>query len=509
MKTFFGLLIVVLCLSVLPTSSWAVSTDDFHALIVSADDSYVQSEAKLNYATLDAERMVRAIRSVGQVANTNINILNNPKVSKVSEIVKKLQKKGIKKFLFYYSGHSDEEGLHFKDGQISRTRFHSMLKGIPAKTKIVVLDSCFSGALKQKGIKTSKPIELVQYDIDEPTGSVILTSSSQTEFSYESEKLRGSIFTYHLVSGLYGQADGNSDGVVTINELYQYVYAQTKYQSLVSGGVAQHPEFQSRLSGRGALVVSFPAKTNGVYNLDKDLSGELTLAAVNGMNFFKFYKNRGEEKSISVPAGGYLLTLEDSQEIGVSQARLAANKTIKLKRSDFQWKKSDDHSSVQKKGVDQETKNEFLFGLLLGRHSGFEDSLRAGPILELSVLTPTLNMLWGKWRLSAHLGGQSNESNQPVNFGQKTELNRITIGFEGNYSGFSQWNQQWIIGLRGGRLASKETTDHQSFANFTLGVRFQPVNWPVKWGLELSSENFETDAGVKKEASMFSLVVYY
>ena len=315
MKTLLAFLSILL----VSYSINARPINDFQALVVGADESFLQSEENLNYASSDADRVAKAMRTAGRVPHGRIKRLLNPTIAQFNSAIKKLSKKKTQKFMFYFSGHSNESGLHLKDGSIGKERFHKMLSKVPAEVKVVVLDSCYSGALKTKGVKRSKAIKLVHYNVDEPTGSVILASSSGQEQSYESESLKGSIFTYHLVSGLYGQADGNKDGLVTIDELYQYVYSQTKYQSLVSGGRKQHPEFHSKLTGRGALVLSYPIKINGRVHLPKSLHRELTLASANGVTFFKFFKNKTEKKSVSIPSGNYNITVAAQKQIGNGQ----------------------------------------------------------------------------------------------------------------------------------------------------------------------------------------------
>src|SRR5262249_20449304 len=148
-------------------------------------------EKNLGFASTDASRVMRALVTASKVPAKNIVNLKNPSITEIDQAIVNLSKTKSQKFMFYFSGHSDENGLHLKDGSFTKTKFHDLLAKIDARVKIVVLDSCFSGALKSKGAQKSKPIELVQYNVDEPTGSVILTSSSGTELSYESEKLKG------------------------------------------------------------------------------------------------------------------------------------------------------------------------------------------------------------------------------------------------------------------------------------------------------------------------------
>lgn len=458
---------------------------EFQALVVSADNSYVASEKNLEYSSMDASRLVRALVTSARVPEQSILVLKNPSIEEFDQAVLKLTQSNSKKFMFYYSGHSDEHGLHLKNGSINKAKFHDLLAKVTSKVKIVVLDSCFSGALKSKGAVKSKPIELVQYNVDEPTGSVILTSSSGTELSYESEKLKGSIFTYHLVSGLYGQADANTDGVVTIDELYQYVYAQTKFQSMVSGGKVQSPEFESRLTGQGALVVAYPARINGQLRLADQVQGELTLAAAKGVNFFKFYKNKGEDKTLSLPRGRYDVTLIDDARVGTGQIEVTEAKVQALNPQTLVWRERE-KPSVRAKGAEPQ----FLFGVHLATHPPFNDSEEGAMMGDLFLLSPSREGLGGRWRLGVYAGGQTHSVKGS---NQKNEYSRLAIGGEGNYSGLNRWNNDWIFGMRVGTFVSNSNNPtSSSLTHIFFGSRFYPASIKMNWDLLIGIDGVKT-----------------
>lgn len=475
-------------------SALGSSTDDFQALIVSSDVSYLASEKDLEYTGLDAKRLQRALISAGRIPSGKIANLTNPSLAEFDATILNLEKKSSQKFMFYFSGHSDEHGLHFKDGALTKSKFHSVLAKISAKVKIVILDSCFSGALKSKGVKKDKAIELVEYNVDQPTGSVILTSSSEREFSYESEKLKGSVFSYHLVSGIYGQADANNDGLVTIDELYQYVYSQTKFQSMVSGGKIQSPEFESKLTGQGALVVSYPARINGKLALSGDVRGELTLATAKGINFFRFYKNKGEAKTVSLPRGVYEVTVLEEGRIGKGNVEVFEQETQDLSPQSLTWEKRE-IQPVRAKGA----QSKFLFGLSFNSQPSFFPTEAASMAGELFLLTPSIEGLGGRWRLTVHIGGQTHEINGTQS---KAEYSRLSFGGEGSYAGWSRLSNEWLIGARvgtftAGLLPQPNVPGMASLSRIYVGSRFFPENWKLNWdivlGLEgIKSPNFES-----------------
>jgi hypothetical protein len=482
----------------------AGGVSDFQVLLVSADDSFKASEKSLEFASMDANRLARALTQVSKVPESKIINLKNPTLQEFDTVLSELSKTSAQKFMFYYSGHSDENGLNLKDGLINKAKFHDLLAKITSKVKIVVLDSCFSGSLKTKGVTKSKPIELVQYNVDEPTGSVILTSSSGKELSYESDKLKGSIFTYHLVSGLYGQADSNTDGLVTIDELYQYVYAQTKFQSMVSGGKVQSPEFESKLTGQGALVVSYPAKINGQVALAAPVQGELTLTAAKGINFFKFYKNKGEDRTVSVPKGVYEVTVTEADRVGTGTITVNENQTQQLNTENLVWDKRN-LPPVRAKGL----QNKFLVGVAVAIHPSFYENEEGSTMGELFLMSPASEALKGMWRLTVHIGG---ETHKVKNTDAKSEYNRMSIGGEGSYNGYNKWNNEWLIGLRIGTFTANNDTVNPSSSSLThayIGTRFYPRESSINMDFLLGVDTIRSGSLPSKSVNTFGVALNY
>ena len=95
-----------------------------------------------------------------------------------------------------------------------------------ARRQILMLDCCHSGAFA-KGSKGDDVLAL--RDRFSGRGKVVLTASGATEYSFEGAAVIGegvrSVFTRTVVDGLRtGQADLDKDGLVTVNDLYHYVY---------------------------------------------------------------------------------------------------------------------------------------------------------------------------------------------------------------------------------------------------------------------------------------------
>jgi len=79
-------------------------------------------------------------------------------------------------------------------------------------------------------------------------GRAIITASRTNEVSIELPELGHGIFSYFLVDGLKGAADLNRDGIVSLQELYEYVEQQVTTKARAVGG-NQHPVMKGELEG--------------------------------------------------------------------------------------------------------------------------------------------------------------------------------------------------------------------------------------------------------------------
>lgn len=96
--------------------------------------------------------------------------------------------------------------------------FGSQIKG---KWKVLLTDSCHSGAITP----ADDAAFLNKRLLDLNRNLFSLTASRDRERSFESAEWGGGhgIFTYYVVKGLEGLADENNDGIVTADELAEYV----------------------------------------------------------------------------------------------------------------------------------------------------------------------------------------------------------------------------------------------------------------------------------------------
>ncbi len=108
---------------------------------------------------------------------------------------------------------------------------------IKGKWKVLLTDSCHSGA-----INPDADVQLINGTLSNLNKSLFsLTASRDRERSFESKDWGGGhgIFTYYVVKGLEGEADESGDGIVTADELAEYVHRNVREAT----GGQQNPTF--------------------------------------------------------------------------------------------------------------------------------------------------------------------------------------------------------------------------------------------------------------------------
>ena len=96
---------------------------------------------------------------------------------------------------------------------------------IQATYKVLLTDACHSGAI------TPDETQSINNTLGNLNNSLFsLTASRDRESSYESPDLDGGhgVFTYYVVQGMAGAADTDADGLVTADELSEYVHTQVR-----------------------------------------------------------------------------------------------------------------------------------------------------------------------------------------------------------------------------------------------------------------------------------------
>ncbi len=129
---------------------------------------------------------------------------------------------------------------------VSSSFIHSQLRRSQAGAKLLLLDCCYSGAFSRSLVpKSSTHIDLHQLA---SRGTYIITATSSAEYAFEGDHVTSSmpgpssVFTRALLAGIRtGEADADRDGLITADELYNYVFREL--------GELQTPSREAHTSG--------------------------------------------------------------------------------------------------------------------------------------------------------------------------------------------------------------------------------------------------------------------
>ncbi|MBD3241233.1 MAG: hypothetical protein GF331_11655 [Chitinivibrionales bacterium] len=206
--------------------------------------------------------------------------------------------------LFYYSGHADDDALRLGAERLPLTRLREALGRLPARIRVAVFDACQSGSFARlKGGRLAEPFLFTSDTKVE--GYVVLASSSANESSQESDALRSSVFTFHVVNALRGSADATGDGRITLNEAYRYAYDRTVASTMHSPGGVQHPTYRFEIKGEGDIVLADLNVHSSGLLLEEAIEGHITILDTNRTVVADMTKQRGAPLLVALGAGTY------------------------------------------------------------------------------------------------------------------------------------------------------------------------------------------------------------
>lgn len=297
------------------------------ALVAGANDGG-NGRNNLRYANSDARAMSKVLTQLGGVDPRDVLLVEDPTPAQLTKTLDELEallrtaRTGQSRLevFFYYSGHSDEQGLLLKGQRFSYTKLREKLDSLTAEVRIAVLDSCASGALTLLKGGAPRPSFLID-SATSLSGHAFLTSSSADEAAQESERLKASIFTHFFLSGLRGAADASRDGRVTLAEAYQYAFAETLTRTTSTQAGPQRPGWDIQLVGTGDLVLTDLRASDAKLVLDAQLGGRINVLGANGGLVVEVSKAPGKPVELGLEAGDYRVVVDDGAG-SVSEARI-------------------------------------------------------------------------------------------------------------------------------------------------------------------------------------------
>lgn len=137
--------------------------------------------------------------------------------------------------MLYFSGHGlngsflpiDFDGFNNK---ITHEEIALRFNNSKAKYRLCLADACHSGSIFAMRSGEEEPILNQYYKglAKSVSGTALIMSSKAEETSLESAGLRQGVFSHFLIRGLKGEADKNQDKLVTVEELFDFVYSHVR-----------------------------------------------------------------------------------------------------------------------------------------------------------------------------------------------------------------------------------------------------------------------------------------
>ena len=232
--------------------------------VVIGVESY-QYVASATYAYNDAEVFREYLANTLGYKKSRIKIVTNSKATQ-AELNKLLGPNGwiarnlkAKKsdVVVYYSGHGIPDAKTKKTGLLpfdvdpnysiglTLKDLYKTLGGLNAKSVTVFLDTCFSGQGRENQtlLADTRGIQVVRKERSVPGNITVLSAATAGQVSGPLKAKEHGLFTYYLLKGLGGAADGDKDMKLTVAELAKYVHSRVK-EDAAAKGREQTPELQ-------------------------------------------------------------------------------------------------------------------------------------------------------------------------------------------------------------------------------------------------------------------------
>lgn len=297
-------------------------------------------QQELRYAEDDARRVAEVLGTLGGYPPEHVQVLLRPgraevlaALDAVRARVRALQRDGKQaQVFFYYSGHARAAAIHLGGEEVGLGELRQRLLDVPAHLTLAVLDACQSGAFSR--VKGAEPAQDFSYNTVQrlqAQGVAVLASSTGSELSQESDELRSSYFTHHLLVALRGAADSDADGRVTLGEAYRYAYHRTLVDTSTTQVGSQHVTLETGLRGKGEVVLSYPAEASAQLELGAALEGQVLIERQPGGSVLaEVHKAAGTPLRLALPPGPYAALVRRGGQARRCTLALAEQRVVPL-----------------------------------------------------------------------------------------------------------------------------------------------------------------------------------
>ncbi|MCI5054827.1 MAG: caspase family protein [Flavobacteriales bacterium] len=235
---------------------------------------YQNNQYDLKYASKDAVDIVKAFKNSEAFSSVVDQSITDEKATKqaIEASIANLKETNINDMvLIYFAGHGllnseydyflATHNTDFNDPTktaLGYSELERLVAQIPARNRLILMDACHSGELDkeyQKEVSEEKELlaqnevntrgiganvqpkiglfnsfaymQALFNDVSTHTGATVIAAAGGVEFAYESKEIQNGLFTYAIKNALNNKAgDANSDGVLKVSELQNYVRNQ-------------------------------------------------------------------------------------------------------------------------------------------------------------------------------------------------------------------------------------------------------------------------------------------
>lgn len=235
----------------IPESS--LKSEKTFALVIANED--YKRVSPVSFAKNDGNVFAEYCKKTLGVPEKNVYLVEDATLGDIKyhiNLIKKIADafNGEARVIFYYAGHGipdeaqktsyllpvDGYGNDATSGY-SLESLYTELASIPAKSTLVFMDACFSGAQRDGSMMTAARGVAIKPKEEVPTGKLIVFSAAQgDETAYPYTEKRHGMFTYFLLKKLQ-----ETKGDVSLSELGNYIVDNVSKESVVSNGKSQTP----------------------------------------------------------------------------------------------------------------------------------------------------------------------------------------------------------------------------------------------------------------------------
>ncbi len=463
-----GLVVAVL----LAVSAHAQSPEHRFGLFVGANEGG-EGTRPLFSAPRDARRLHDVFVRLGGVKPDDAMLLLDGAADDVTTALGELERRARDAkargerttLLFFYSGHAKDGALRLGRDKLALEALKARLAAAPADLRIAVFDTCRSSGAAPPARPGRPPpsFEVETGASRQAPGLTLVTSSAADERDQESEFIDGSVFSYHLATGLLGSADTRGVGRVTLSEALAYAFERTAGSPFAFELGAEGAQVLTEViaQGEGLLIASGAAP--GVYFAVEErgvVAAETSKA--------------GTDRFLALAPGRYTLKRRLGDRLRLAAVEIPAGRVVTVDEGRFRDAKLSD-DPVKGLGRSSSLSRHWSASLVGHYQLALGGTFPSMPVVGAEVTLHNLFLRGLALHLEGGYGWASGSLTAPLIGALAFNATLLTLG-----AGLSwEWFQEgrWIpfAGLNVGlRAVTREFTSaglaNQSYSTFAPGV---------------------------------------